>query len=380
MAQFNFFIRMLNFRFPILLFILSFATCKPKQNILQTDTPNTQISMEATAVETTPKPRPPISIVVHGGAGSLQRGKISDSLDHAYRAHLKKAAEIGYAYLERGAPSEYAVEMAISYLEDCPLFNAGCGAVLTYEGGITLDASIMSGKTGKAGAVAGVKHIKNPIQVARQVMNSSPHVLLIGEGAERFATENGFTLVDTSYFFTEEQVSAWKKSHSGGSGGSKNTPNKLPSDSNNWPPINPDGKFGTVGAVALDYEGNLAAGTSTGGMMNKRWGRVGDSPIIGAGTYASNEVVAVSCTGHGEYFIRNAAAFDVAARMAYGKSPVDEAARTVIFDVLEPKGGLGGIIAIDAEGNISMPFSTESMCRAYKTKDKPVYVAIYKDE
>ena len=240
--------------------------------------------------------RPAYAIAIHGGAGALKRLEMSPEKELAYRAALDTALSIGETILKNGGTALDAVEKTITYLEDCPLFNAGRGAVFTHEGKNELDASIMDGSNQKAGAVGGVTTVRNPIQLARAVMEKSPHVLLTGRGAEQFAAENGFEKVDPKWFFTQErwntlQEMLMEEKAQGKTGSIE-------------PSTNPDKKFGTVGCVVLDQAGNLAAGTSTGGMTNKRWNRFGDSPIIGAGTYASNDACAVSCTGHGEYFIR----------------------------------------------------------------------------
>jgi beta-aspartyl-peptidase (threonine type) len=306
-------------------------------------------------------------LVIHGGAGGPARGTMKPEKEKQYTDSLNKALQIGSAILSSGGSSLDAVEAVIQFMEDCPLFNAGKGAVLTEEGKAELDASIMDGKTGKAGAVAGVTTIKNPIIAARTVMDKSPHVLLIGKGAEAFAKAQGLQIVDPSYFITNERLDAWKAAKQ------KEQPP---------PPVKPakdssQDKHGTVGAVALDSRGNLAAGTSTGGMMMKMSGRVGDSPVIGAGTYADNNSCAVSCTGHGEYFIRYVAAYSVAVQMEYQGKPLQDAANFVIFDKLKPLGGEGGLIAVDKNGNIAMPFSTNAMFRGTISAGKKAEVMLY---
>jgi beta-aspartyl-peptidase (threonine type) len=261
-------------------------------------------------------------------------------------------------------------------LEDSPLFNAGKGAVLTSEGTVELDASIMDGKTLKAGAVAAVKHVKNPISLARLVMEKSPHVMMVGDGAEAFAKEHDVELVAQDYFIIErrrQELEKAKEADKKESGPSKQTkPEK-----ERTPPE--EKKHGTVGAVALDKAGNLAAGTSTGGMTNKKFGRIGDSPIIGAGTYANNQTCAISATGHGEYFIRSVVAHDISALMEYKGMSLKEAANTVIMNKLGKLGGTGGVIAIDKNGQVAMPFNTPGMYRGYVGADGKVVIEIYKD-
>ncbi len=284
-------------------------------------------------------------LVVHGGAGAGTPESINAESQEAYMDAILHALDTGSYILAGGGSSLDAVETVINLMEDCPLFNAGRGAVFTEQGKNELDASIMDGRDRDAGAVAGVSNIKNPISAARLVMTSSPHVMLIGQGAEKFASGHGLEPVDTSWFFTE---SRW------------NSLQRIKEKAQTQ-------KHGTVGAVALDIHGNLAAGTSTGGMTNKMHGRVGDAPLIGAGTFADNKTCAVSATGHGEYFIRNVVSYDISALMEYGGLCLSEAADSVIFGKLKPAGGYGGIIAVDRQGNIAMPFSTSSMIRGYVT-------------
>jgi len=302
-------------------------------------------------------------IALHGGAGAILKKNMTPEMEEAYRQILEKSLRTGYEILANGGTSMEAVEQAIIIMEDSPLFNAGKGAVFTHEGTNELDASIMDGKTLKAGAVAGVKKIKNPISLARTVMDHSPHVMLVGDGAEQFAQEQKMPLVDASWFYTERR---WKALQT--------ILNKKKGEA-----ISEDSKHGTVGVAALDKHGNLAAGTSTGGMTNKRYGRVGDSPIIGAGTYADNKTCAVSATGHGEFFIRAAVTHDISARMAYGGLSLQEAADAVIQKKLVKMGGTGGVIAVDHQGNVGMSFNTEGMYRAYmKAGGEPV-IKIYQD-
>ena len=304
-------------------------------------------------------------LVIHGGAGTIKPENMTPELEQAYQQKLAEALTAGYAVLERGGTSLEAVTTAIQIMEDSPLFNAGKGAVFTHEGRNELDASIMDGKTGQAGAVAGVTTIKSPILAAQAVMQQSQHVMLTGTGAEAFAKEKGLEMVDPSYFFDQRRYDQLKRLQDQEKGKKDQGTIK----DHDMPLENK--KFGTVGAVALDKFGNLAAGTSTGGMTNKRWGRVGDAPIIGAGTYANNETCAVSATGHGEFFIRNVVAYDVAARMKYQNVSLQKAAEGVIAH-LKTQGGDGGIIAVDRKGNIAMPFNTSGMYRGFiKQKGKP---------
>ena len=343
-----------------------------------------------------------IVIAIHGGAGTIRRGAMTPEMEQAYRAKLEEALRAGYAVLEQGGASLDAVVAAITILEDSPLFNAGKGAVFTSEGTNELDSSIMDGATLRAGAVAGVKTVKNPILLARAVMEKSPHVMMAGAGAEAFAAEQGLELVDPQYFFTQSRWDALQRARAqegdrpvlrddeaegaGADGDAADagaralgTAGSAPGSGAHDVAFPDDYKFGTVGAVALDRHGNLAAGTSTGGMTNKRWGRVGDSPVIGAGTYASNESCAVSATGHGEFFIRNVVAYDICARMRYLGLSLREAADQVVMQRLVEQGGEGGVIAIDRKGNIAMPFNTEGMYRGYIDRDGNVVVRIYKD-
>ncbi len=293
----------------------------------------------------------------------------------AYRADLERALRAGHAILEKGGSSLDAVEATIRVLEDSPLFNAGKGAVFTHDGHNELDASVMDGATGKAGAVAGVRRIRNPITLARLVMEKSPHVMLIGTGAERFAREHGIAFVNPKYFWTEprwKQLQEAKRAEAAERAKGRGTTAAV------LPNAETEGfKFGTVGAVALDRAGNLAAGTSTGGMTNKRFGRVGDAPIIGAGTYASNATCAVSATGHGEYFIRSVVGHDIAALMEYRSMSVVEAADEVVMKKLVKLGGEGGVIAMDRFGNVAMPFNSTGMYRGWIDADGKVTIAIF---
>lgn len=311
----------------------------------------------------------PITLVIHGGAGTIKKENMTPERERKYHEALQHALDTGYSVLRKGGKSVEAVIAAITFLENSPLFNAGKGAVFTYSGKNELDASIMDGSNLAAGAVAGVTTIKNPIQAAYAVMTQSEHVLLAGRGAEQFASEHGLEIVDPSYFADSSRYQQYlnrreqdrkKDSAMGPAGGSEN-------------------KFGTVGAVALDQFGNIAAGTSTGGMSDKRFGRVGDSPIIGAGTYAKNSTCGISSTGWGEYFIRLAVAHDISAMMEYGGASLEEAANAVIMKKLPALGGDGGIIGLDRKGNISMTFNTEGMYRGYIRSDGDAKTFLYKD-
>ncbi len=306
----------------------------------------------------------PIAMVIHGGAGTMKRAKMTPERERAYREKLGQALEAGYRILDKGGSSLDAVEAAIVVMEDSPLFNAGKGAVFTAQGTNEMDASIMDGKTLNGGAVAAVKRIKNPIRAARLVLEKSWHVLLAGKGAETFAKKHGCKLVSKKYFFTERR---WKQMQ------------KRKEEERKKGSTNPEDDLGTVGALALDREGNLAAGTSTGGLTYKRFGRIGDSPILGAGNYADNNTCAVSGTGKGEYFIRLAVGHRISALMAYGGRSVKEAAEQVIMKDLVELGGSGGAIALDGKGNIATPFNTAGMYRAYKRADEKAVIKIYKD-
>lgn len=316
----------------------------------------------------------PFAIAIHGGAGTISKANLTPELRQAYKDKLKEAVDKGSKVLEQGGDSLVAVQTAINVLENSPLFNAGVGAVYTYDGGHELDASIMDGKTMNAGAVAGIRHIANPIDLALAVMNKSEHVMLSGVGAEEFALTQGFTLVPNSHFDSDaryqqlldarQKLQAAEKSAQIAGIEMKDL----------------DYKFGTVGAVALDKNGNLAAGTSTGGMTAKRFGRIGDSPVIGAGTYAENGVCAVSATGHGEFFIRYQVAGDICAKVKYQQKSIIQAADEVINQRLITAGGSGGVIAVDHRGNIATPFNTEGMYRATCSNGEPAQVLIWQDQ
>lgn len=302
----------------------------------------------------------PLAIAIHGGAGVIAREQLGPDDGASYRAGLAEALDAGYAVLERGGSSLDAVTTAVRILEDNPLFNAGRGAVLTHEGHAELDASIMTGHDLKAGAVAGVKRIRHPIDLARKVMEDSPHVMLYGAGAEEFANSRGFEFVPNEFFITPQRKQQLERVLQG-----------------RTQPRNELSGLGTVGAVAVDSSGNLAAATSTGGMTNKRWGRIGDAPIIGAGTYANNASCAVSATGHGEYFIRSVVAYDVCALMEYKGYSLDRAATEVVKRKLVERGGEGGIIAVDRAGNIALEFNSPGMFRGMRDSAGRREIAIY---
>lgn len=319
------------------------------------------------------QPRGNIVLVVHGGAGTILRSQMSSAREQAYKTAMSEALEKGYAILTNGGSSVDAVEAAIKILEDNPLFNAGKGAVFANSGKNELDASIMNGQTLEAGAVAGVTTIKNPVSAARAVMEKSSHVMMAGAGAEAFAQEQGLEMVDPAYFYTKERWEGLQKTKR------EDSLNTKTGKKDNSGVVEKDSKFGTVGAVALDKQGNLAAATSTGGMTNKRYGRIGDSPVIGAGTYANNATCAVSCTGWGEFFIRLVMAKTVSDMMEFGKMSLKEATEEMIMKRLPVLGGDGGLIAVDREGNIALPFNTAGMYRGYIKKDGIKVINIYKN-
>jgi beta-aspartyl-peptidase (threonine type) len=337
----------------VVLFTILFLipSCK---NDSKADTPDIQTKTE----------KPEFSIIIHGGAGYITKENLSPEKEAEYQEKLEEAIRVGYTILKNGGTSLDAVQKTINILEDSPLFNAGRGAVFTYAGDNEHDASIMDGKTLNAGASAGTKTIKNPINLARAVMEKSPHVMLSGSGAEEFAKEQGIEIIEPSYFSNKEKT------------GKKDKTASFYNAELNGP------KFGTVGCAALDKHGNLAAGTSTGGMTNKRWGRIGDAPIIGAGTYANNITCAVSSTGWGEYFIRGMVAYDISALMEYKGLTLKEAAKEVIQVKLPKIGdgaGVGGIIAIDKNGNMVMEFNTPGMFRATMNDKDELYIGMYND-
>ena len=297
------------------------------------------------------------AIVVHGGAGTILKKNMSDEMELAYKLKLEEAINAGYNILEKNGSSKDAVEQTIKILENSELFNAGKGSVLSNKGVVEMDASIMNGQNLNAGAISGIKTIKNPISAARLVMEKSEHVFVSGEGAEEFAKLQGLDIIDNEYFITETRL--------------KSLLNAKKRDSIK------DNKFGTVGCVAIDKFGNITSGTSTGGMTNKKWNRIGDVPIIGAGTYANNNTCGISSTGWGEYFIRNVVAYDISSQIEYKKISIDLAAKNTLKKVKD-LGGNGGVIGIDKNGNILMDFNTEGMYRGYKKSDGESEISIYK--
>lgn len=313
------------------------------------------------------------SLAIHGGAGTILRSTMTPDLQRQYEAGLKAALDAGYSILSGGGTALDAVEAAVISLEDFPLFNAARGAVFNHEGGHELDASIMNGRNLDCGAVAGVAGIRNPVSLARTIMERSEHVLLAGRAAEVFAKAHNIPLEGDDYFFTEQRYTQWKEALQ---------EDRVQLDHSSRPSLGEspasEKKFGTVGAVARDSHGNLAAATSTGGMTNKKWGRIGDSPIIGAGTWASNDTSAVSCTGHGEYFIKAVVGHDIHCLMSYKGMTLQEACDEVVHDKLVRMGGEGGLVAVDASGNIAMPFNSEGMYRACRSSDGRQEVLIYK--
>lgn len=321
--------------------------------------PDNQVNMETKKIR----------LAVHGGAGTIERSSMTPQREREYRAGLERALSAGYEILKRGGSSLDAAEAAVRVLEDDPHFNAGKGSVFTSAGTNEMDAAIMDGKTLAAGAVASLKHIKNPISLARLVMEKSGHVMLDGEGAELFAKENGIELVDQKYFFTQERWDALQKIKAAEKNRTSGAGEKFL--------ITDQDRHGTVGAVALDQNGNLAAATSTGGTTNKRPGRIGDSPVIGAGTYANNATCAVSATGDGEYFIRATVAGDISALMQYRGMSLKQAAQTAL-DKVAKLGGTGGLIAIDRQGDVTLPFNTSGMYRGYVDPNGKFVIEIYR--
>lgn len=308
--------------------------------------------------------KPKISIAIHGGAGTLLRSMMTAEKEKLYLNALREARDAGYAILEKGGSALDAVEVAVRHLEDCPLFNAGRGSVFTNSGTHEMDASIMEGAERKAGAVSLVRNIKNPISLARMVMERSEHVFMAGEGAMEFAKAQQAEMADDLYFYDTFRYQQWQQAQSSGAIQLDHTPLD-------------EKKFGTVGAVALDAQGHLAAATSTGGMTNKRFGRVGDSPMIGAGTYANDHTCAVSCTGSGEFFIRGVVAYDVSSMMEFGGRSLQEACNEVVKKRLLDLGGDGGLIAVNRAGEIVMSFNTEGMYRAARSSSGVNEVSIY---
>lgn len=310
-------------------------------------------------------------LVIHGGAGSIYKGRYSEEEEAAYHKKLEEALTVGYNILKEGGSSLDAVENTIHVLENSPLFNAGKGAVMTNAETVELDAAIMNGADLNAGTCAGIKHVKNPISLARVIMEKSKHVMMVGEGAEIYAKDSGLELVDNDYFITADRLKDIKRI--------KSEERKKLKETTSSVLQNADYKYGTVGCAALDKNGNLAAGTSTGGMANKKWGRVGDVPIIGAGTYANNNTCALSATGHGEFFIRNVVTHDISALMEYKGMSIKQAADIVVMNKLVKQKGAGGVIGIDKLGNIIMTFNTNGMFRGYIKDDGKPFTALYKD-
>ena len=349
------------------LFFFGLILCFSCQNIEK----SSNTSKTETPTETTSK-KPEFAIVIHGGAGTILKKNMTPEREAAYQAKLEEAIRVGYEILKNGGTSLDAVEKTINVMEDSPLFNAGKGAVFTNAETNELDASIMDGKTLNAGASAGTTNVRNPINLARAVMEKSEHVMLSGKGAETFAEEQGLTLVKPEYFFTENRFKSLQRIKD-------KEKTELDHDGKTafYDPYIKDSKYGTVGCAALDKNGNLAAGTSTGGMTNKRYGRIGDAPIIGSGTYANNATCAVSSTGWGEYFIRAQVAYDISAMMEYKGLSLQEASRIVIQDKLTDLGGTGGIVAVDKNGNMVMEFNTAGMYRATMTDKGELKIGIY---
>jgi beta-aspartyl-peptidase (threonine type) len=346
---------------PLFAILLVFSSCN-----------NSEKSSETILESENKTSKTEFSIIIHGGAGTILKKNMSPEKEAAYKAKLEEAIRVGYNILKNGGSSLDAVQKTINVMEDSPLFNSGKGAVFTNSGTNEHDASIMDGKTLNAGASAGTQTVRNPINLARAVMDKSKHVMLSGKGAELFAKEQGLEIVEPSYFYTENRFKSLQRIL-------EKEKQKLDDKSAFYDPEIKDSKFGTVGCAALDKNGNLAAGTSTGGMTNKRWGRIGDSPIIGAGTYANNKTCAVSSTGWGEYFIRAMVAHDISALMDYKRLTLKEAAQLVIQEKVPQLGGDGGIIAIDKNGNMVAEFNTAGMYRATMNDKGELVVKIYKE-
>ncbi len=345
----------------ISLLLVFFINCKKGQN--------TEPETQNPKLETLKSTEKHFAIVIHGGAGTIKKANITSEQETAYREKLQEALNVGYAILEKGGTSLEAIQKTINVMEDSPLFNAGKGAVFNSAGKNELDASIMDGKTLNSGAVAGVSHIRNPINAARIVMDSTRHVLLSGKGAEDFAKQHGLVFVEDNYFHTEKRYNQLLKAQ-------KKDKVQLDHSAINTNELIDDHKYGTVGAVALDKNGNIAAATSTGGMTNKKYGRIGDSPLIGAGTYANNNTCGVSCTGTGEYFIRTLAAHEASSLMQYKNLPLQEAFENVIAQIGD-LGGDGGMVGLDKEGNIAWFFNTEGMYRGYKKSNGEDVIQFY---
>tara|TARA_B110000967_G_scaffold137181_1_gene140111 strand:+ start:1179 stop:2258 length:1080 start_codon:yes stop_codon:yes gene_type:complete len=357
-------------KLPLIFFILLIAFgCKP------TSDKNYNTDIEQGTSTNQQEKINNFAIIIHGGAGTILKKNMSDEKEAEYAAKLEEAIKVGYTILKNGGTSQEAVMKTIQIMEESPLFNAGKGAVFTNEGTNELDASFMDGKTLNAGAVAGVTNVKSPIELAIKVMTDSDHVMLSGKGASIFAEEKGLEIVDPSYFFTERRFQSLQRIKD-------REKTELDHDDKTAAFYDADiknAKFGTVGCVALDKNRNIAAGTSTGGMTNKRWGRIGDAPIIGSGTYANNKTCGVSSTGWGEYFIRNQVAYDISAQMEYKKIALKEATKDVIQNKLTALGGTGGVVALDKNGNMSFEFNTAGMYRASMNDKGELLVKIYKE-
>ncbi|HXD78337.1 MAG TPA: isoaspartyl peptidase/L-asparaginase [Puia sp.] len=311
------------------------------------------------------------TLVVHGGAGTIVKQDMTPELEEAYQAGLQQAMQAGFAVLEQGGSAVNAIKATIVMLEDNVLFNAGRGAVFTKKGVQEMDAAIMDGSTLEAGSVTGVRNVRNPIELAAEVMHNSNHVFLSGKGASDFAIKQGIKLEPDEYFFSQFRYDQWKEIRDSDTYSLDHTHQRLEE-------LMRDKKFGTVGAVACDQQGNIAAATSTGGMTNKKYGRIGDSPVIGAGTYANNATCGISCTGHGELFLRAVAAHDVSCLMEYKGYSLEKAMEIVVHEKLPAIGGEGGMIGVDSQGNPALIFNTEGMYRGYKSSDGTEMVAIYK--
>ena len=311
------------------------------------------------------------TLVIHGGAGTILKNDMTPELESAYYKGLQEALDAGFAVLEEGGSATNAIKAALVIMEDNVLFNAGRGSVFTKKGVQEMDAAIMDGKTLQAGSIAGVRNVRNPIELATEVMRNSNHVFLSGKGANDFAIKQGVKLEPDEYFFSQFRYDQWKDIRDSDNYSLDHTHQKLEE-------LMKDKKFGTVGGVACDKDGNIAAATSTGGMTNKKYGRIGDSPVIGAGTYANNATCAISCTGHGEMFIRSVAAYDVSALMQYKAHSLEQAMNEVVHNKLVSLGGEGGMIGVDAQGNPAMVFNSAGMYRAMRSSDGSSDVAIYK--
>lgn len=311
-----------------------------------------------------------ISIAIHGGAGTILKEDMTTELEEAYRQALKEALDAGYAVLENGGTSINAVKAAVVVMEDSPLFNAGKGSVFTKKGLNEMDAAIMDGSTLDAGAIAGVRNIRNPVELAEEVMLHSGHVFLSGKGANDFAIKQGIKLEPDEYFYSEYRYDQWREIRD-------SDLYQLDHKSDKLVGLMKDKKFGTVGAVACDEDGNIAAATSTGGMTNKRYGRIGDSPMIGVGTYANNKTCAISCTGHGEIFIKAVAAYDVSCLMEYKNMTLQEACEEVVLKKLVAMHGDGGLIGVDVKGNTAMVFNSAGMYRGVRNNEGENVIAIY---